>query len=1237
MSAGALPVPAPTDTVADWIEPLRVAAEAARAARHADPEDAEAETAVGVGLTAAAACVVEAGRRLLLGGFGGGVAGAGDCDLCAAARGDDEATTPSSAPSTSAPSALPADAWARDWGHLLATGDGEAPTAPAPGADALALALALLPDPSDPYDDDATVLLYPSSWLWRARAAGLHLRALDNASRSHGRGATSAEVASSGDLAWRRLAKSAAWRVDAASLAPYAGRAGLRDARVLLSTVRLERGLWEAGLGRRKTARACAAGAAAALGFQAGVGGALALRTIHQRDANAVLVVGARRVCPDGATRWASVGAATWVAEAAARAEGGGGIGGCCSRPSSNAPAPDDAPAAAVPRGGTEGLDAEGDSEILPLPLLLRPTMDNAEGDRAAAITQSPSPAPAAGLPAIPAGLALATWGPALPPAEAALVGCCPALGHHLTPLDEDETGTNAAAATAPPRDAEEDPEAPPPEGVATPRAIGPRGGVGDDQRRAHDECVEAHGWCPPAGAPLDAAARPGAPLRAALFRRAEREAGRPRTQARGVLTLEWLCGEVGSLSAPPLAGLWAAHLPAASRLAERLGGALLASGMPREALAVFAAAGHDDAAVAALRALGRAGEAEAALGRRLREAGWDKEETSGEWRQLTRGNDDVDVDAATAGRRAAARARGAAAVPRLLCALGDLADSPAYWRAAWATSKEAAEVKGGGREKGPKGPRPRPLARAVRALAAHAQRSGNDAEAAHLWAEALRLSPLDADGWFALGHARLRGADRAGASLSSDDAASLVASAAAAFGRAASLKVDDAEAWNNLGALRLRSADGMAATARNELNPAVSRALVKRARAEARRAAGALAEAARLDATRWHVWENLARAASLGGRVADAPRVVRAVLRVARITRGEGGGADGSGKGGAPSSSGAAGGAGRLDPGVWESAAHLACRALVGARNATVEAVTGEANEAEVPAAAAASSLATPVGGLDLGSSDADDDTAEAASSASEGTAAVDLGSDYDDDAESVPMSISTEDAAALAPLGLGGGADTFSATLAGRRAERRRLNARGRTSRAGQTAVVLADLWTLWTAGGIGPHTPDGWAAWARIHRAAGEPPSTAERAEAEAAAAAPGASVRLPAPWAGGPTAAGRLGGRARERECLARAVHLLTGDAWRRDEAAYSALASAHIALAEAAVRHASELAPSSCAEMESDEDRKRRLAPVRALRLGLSGLAGGGRRVWPDAEATGRLGAALSQVDAALAA
>ncbi len=69
---------------------------------------------------------------------------------------------------------------------------------------------------------------------------------------------------------------------------------------------------------------------------------------------------------------------------------------------------------------------------------------------------------------------------------------------------------------------------------------------------------------------------------------------------------------------------------------------------------------------------------------------------------------------------------------------------------------------------------------------------SGSGAQAAEHWEAALRVNPLHAEGWFALGFCALK----AGGSTR----------AAQAFTRAAQQDPDNGEAWNNLAAVHLQA-----------------------------------------------------------------------------------------------------------------------------------------------------------------------------------------------------------------------------------------------------------------------------------------------------------------------------------------------------------------------------------------------------------------------------------------------
>ena len=277
----------------------------------------------------------------------------------------------------------------------------------------------------------------------------------------------------------------------------------------------------------------------------------------------------------------------------------------------------------------------------------------------------------------------------------------------------------------------------------------------------------------------------------AAAVAAARHERDRSRTRERSLVALEAVRDAAAAPEPPassrrPLA--LAAPLPPLHRVARAAADALLAAGMVAAALDAYVGVEAWDAVALCYRLLGKAAAARDVVERRL-----------------------------------ALRPTDA----RLLCAMGDITGDESHYYAAL----EAA----GGRS-----------ARARRALAARAGRRGDWADAAAHWDAALALNPVHADGWFALGYARLKQGEDA--------------SAAAAFSRCACEDRDHGDAWNNLAALHLRGGRPAAAFL-------------------------ALQQATRLKRESWQTWQNFASAA-LASRAPVA--AARGLTMVLELTRGE-------------------------------------------------------------------------------------------------------------------------------------------------------------------------------------------------------------------------------------------------------------------------------------------------------------------------------------------------------------
>ncbi|MCJ1359058.1 MAG: hypothetical protein MMC33_009058 [Icmadophila ericetorum] len=109
---------------------------------------------------------------------------------------------------------------------------------------------------------------------------------------------------------------------------------------------------------------------------------------------------------------------------------------------------------------------------------------------------------------------------------------------------------------------------------------------------------------------------------------------------------------------------------------------------------------------------------------------------------------------------------------PRLFCILGDIDKSPSLYERAWEVSKQR-------------------YARAQRSLGKHYLSINDFPKAEIAYSKSLKINPLNASTWFALGCIRLELQDFPGA--------------VDAFGRTVQIEQEDAEAWSNLAAALLR------------------------------------------------------------------------------------------------------------------------------------------------------------------------------------------------------------------------------------------------------------------------------------------------------------------------------------------------------------------------------------------------------------------------------------------------
>jgi hypothetical protein len=394
------------------------------------------------------------------------------------------------------------------------------------------------------------------------------------------------------------------------------------------------------------------------------------------------------------------------------------------------------------------------------------------------------------GLPAAELDAALGGGGGGAAAAAAGLAAAAPDVLPHVRLVEEGSAAS--AAAAAPSDDAFEDvpaEELTPLEQAFLLAHGAARRGTAADGLRPWEEAAFA-------AAALRAARAEALPRAAARLAAARLEARRSRTRERALLALEGLAEglDAPSAAAPPAArlrGAFAAPFPLRVALRKELAEALVAAGLVGAALPIFEELELWDGLILCYRLLEKRAAAEALVRARLAAAPTDA---------------------------------------RLLCALGDITATEAHYAAAWAAS--------GGRS-----------ARAARSLARGAAGRGDHAAAAARWAEALALNPLHAEGWFALGWARLKLGEDAGA--------------ARALTRAAQLDPGSGDAWNNLAAAHLR------------LGP--------RSRGAA---LAALTEAVRLKRDSWQTWENYAAAAAAAREWQGAARGLGEALRHSRGAR---------------------------------------------------------------------------------------------------------------------------------------------------------------------------------------------------------------------------------------------------------------------------------------------------------------------------------------------------------------
>ncbi|TGZ83138.1 hypothetical protein EX30DRAFT_339359 [Ascodesmis nigricans] len=200
---------------------------------------------------------------------------------------------------------------------------------------------------------------------------------------------------------------------------------------------------------------------------------------------------------------------------------------------------------------------------------------------------------------------------------------------------------------------------------------------------------------------------------------------------------------------------------------------------------------------------------------------------------------------------------------PRLWCILGDLEDNPAHFERAWEVSKNR-------------------YPRAQRSLGRRYLSEGNHEKAAEAYQKSLRIFPLHAQTWFALGCCWLELQHWPGA--------------VRAFQRTVQIEDDDAEAWSNLATALLRlppptssndtpstildDEDPAAASIKTEIDPQQNK----------KEALKALKRASQLKRESWRIMENyLIVAASLDPpSYQDVLHAVETIIAVRKDSKGE-------------------------------------------------------------------------------------------------------------------------------------------------------------------------------------------------------------------------------------------------------------------------------------------------------------------------------------------------------------
>ena len=498
--------------------------------------------------------------------------------------------------------------------------------------------------------------------------------------------------------------------------------------------------------------------AAEALGVRVAVTGALGVRTIHQEEARAQLVVRVTRGPRGGEGGEEGEGEQEETDDFVAVAGGddvsslfglGGEEGGGKSAAASSEKGGDNG----EPPKGLSGLAAER-SEVLTAPRLKggagKGSTYNSDNNNAAAAAASADAENAAAAAASPPPLAA----PLTPPVQALLLLHASAVRRGTA-----DDGLRAWRA------------APFVEALSSPGYSSGSGLGSASSRRRHGE-EEGGG-----GGAVSALSRSRWAVAAcAALARARHELSRPRTRERALLAFERLASAQGekvgeeekrpsSPSSPPSSSSAAAAaaarrrvplalatpLPPSHRASKEAADAMLSAGLVSEALDVYERVEAWEASALCHRLLGHAEQARATLEARVLEA----------------------TASSSRSRNKKTSSSSRLLLPALLCSLGDVTGDASRYEEAWERSR--------GR-----------CARAQRALARAASARRDWAAAAAAWDLALALNPIHGEGWFARGYCALKLGDDAAAAL--------------AFSRAATEEPENGEAWNNLAAVHLRA-----------------------------------------------------------------------------------------------------------------------------------------------------------------------------------------------------------------------------------------------------------------------------------------------------------------------------------------------------------------------------------------------------------------------------------------------